>query len=73
VHDHLGGVGAWDEVRGPDEIEEVLACDPLAPFDELVVHHGDMRSGAAESDEPEAKEETGDLQQTQGANILVPK
>ena len=48
MHRHLGRVGPRDEIRRPDQVEEVLTADPLSTSYELVLHHGDMSGGAAE-------------------------
>jgi hypothetical protein len=48
VDREFGRVGAWDQVRGADVIEEALTSHPLSPPNHLVFHQRNVRGGAAE-------------------------
>jgi len=41
-----------DEIRRAEQIQELLAREPLAAADRLVLHHGDVRRGPTERSEP---------------------
>ena len=57
VDGQLGRVGAGDEVGGAEQVEELLARQPAAPADDLVLHHRDVRRGAAEGRRAQPQEE----------------
>src|SRR5690606_688056 len=58
---HLRGVGARNQIRGPDEIEKVLPGEPAAAVDDLVLHHRDVRGRSAERDHAERQKELRDV------------
>jgi hypothetical protein len=47
---HFGGRGAWDEIRGAEQIKKLLAREPLAFADDFLFHQRDVRRGSAEAD-----------------------
>jgi hypothetical protein len=70
VDRHLGRVGAWDEVGGAEQIEELLVAEPLTPRDQLLAHHGDVGRRPAESRRAEAQEEGADLYEPAARSAL---
>ena len=71
MNGELGGVGARNQVRGADEIEERLARDPAAAAHDLVFHQRDMRGRTAESDRAQLQEDDGQLTQPSGVHRVV--
>lgn len=63
VHGHLRRVGTGDQMRGADEVDELLLLHPPTMGDDFIVHHRDVRSGLAERDAPQLAEQTGQLVQ----------
>ena len=46
---HLGGVRAGDQVDRAQQVQKLFAGDPPTTPDHFALHHGDVRSGTAES------------------------
>jgi hypothetical protein len=58
---HFCGTGTGNQVRGCEEVKELLVAQPLPALYDLLAHHGDMRGGAAEGDQPKLQEQGSDL------------
>ena len=67
VDRQLGRVRPGDEVRRAEQVEELLVRQPLAAPDDLVLHHRDVRGGAAEGGRAQPEEEQ--RQFTQGCSL----
>jgi hypothetical protein len=69
VDRQLGRVRAGDEIRGPEEIDELLAGEPAAPPHRLLLHHGDVGRRTAEGHRAEPQEEQRHLAQDADARV----
>ena len=49
-------VGTGEQVRHPNQIQQLLPAHPLPPLHHLIIHHGDVGGGAAKGNTPQAKE-----------------
>ena len=61
---HLGRVRPGDQVRRAQQVEELLVAQPLAPLDDLIVHHADVRGRPAEAGDPQLQEQGDDFPQS---------
>src|SRR6185295_6785891 len=59
VDRELRRIGARDQVRRGEVVEELLAREPAAAAHQLVLHQRDVRGGAAERGEAEPREDEG--------------
>ena len=60
-HRDLGGRRARQQARQPDEVDEALARQPLAPLDELALHDREVGRRPAERRQPQPRERPGQL------------
>ena len=67
VDRHLGRVRAGDEVRGAEQVEELLAGQPAAAAHHLVLHHGDVGGRPAEAQVPSLRKRRASSRRTPAA------
>src|SRR5579863_1354896 len=63
IDGELGGAGSGEQADRADEVEKFLARKPGAFADEALLHEGDVCGRATESNETEAKEFAGNLEE----------
>jgi hypothetical protein len=63
IDGHLRRAWARDQAGRAEEVEELLARQPLPPPDGFVLHHRDVRGRSAECGEAEPQEQRGDFSQ----------
>jgi hypothetical protein len=63
VNRQFSGVGTWNEIRGAEQIEKLLARQPSPAAHDFVFHHRDVRGRPAESCEAETEEQAGEFEE----------
>src|SRR5258705_5352624 len=68
---HLRGIRTGYKVGGAEQVEEFVIRHPTTTAHNLILHHGDMRSRAAEGNSSELEKQRRQLSQRSIVSLLV--